>query len=475
VRLGGFFIHGAHTKKRLQAWRKKKAGKSGKKSEQSTAAKRRCEKKKINEVKIKKKTQQHTHNKDKRTRNNQKEELNMADSKKLAYFIPGLESSFVFSKLPVGRELEYEDKNQDESIAEYIRFLDMGASKPEKQAFYESVHENLKGEFDKVDIVEKGTTKEAGNYKKLFAINEQVENLHSKLKRETKDEPLVEFPDLRWHFFDTSVKLWGMKLGFEAGAPNFVVPAQFRTTSFPHFYDLVYKYMLNAPDRERVLSSNNQDSLQFLKLSMESVVVDAVLYQATFGLRTPVTGNILVESNKITCKALFRNVSELLHHGVCHKLGWNMTTAVLQKEVKECNDAKHKTKYSSFYNCEMCFKLNHGKDGDFKKQVKAMIVLRVLLCDKVFKRYDKLEEIIFNGANGWSSNGDIDKAINEILILTKTWTIADAVSVINKQGVEAIYPELVAKFKFLDVFKDNKTDTIAKLFLDPGAISQIKP
>ena len=400
----------------------------------------------------------------------------MADSKKLAHFTPGLESSFVFSKPPTERKLEYEDKNQDESIAEYIRFLDMGASKPEKQAFYESVHEKLNGDFDKVDIVEKNGTKEAGNYKKLCAINDQVEHLHSMLKRETKDEPLVEFPDLRWHFFDSSVKLWGMKLGFEAGAPNFVVPTHFRTTSFPHFYDLVYKYMLNAPDRERVLSSNNSDSLRFLTLSMESVVVDAVLYQATFGLRTPVTGNIVVESNKITCKALFRNVSELLHHGVCHKLGWNMTTAVLQKEVKECSDPKHKaTKYSSFYNCEKCFELNHGKKEDFEMQVKAMIVLRILLCKKVFQRYENLEQTIFNGVNGWTKKGDIHNVINKILELTKTWIIADAVSVINRKGVADIYPILVKQFPFIeDVNQDTpKNINIAKLFLDPGGIAQI--
>jgi len=401
----------------------------------------------------------------------------MSDSKKLAHFTPGLESSFVFSSPPPGRELEYKVNNQEESIAEYIRFLDMGASKPEKQAFYESVREKLEGAFDKVDIVVKSGTKEAGNYKKLCAINEQVEYLHSMLKRETKDEPLVEFPDLRWHFFDSSVKLWGMKLGFEAGAPNFVVPTQFRTTSFPHFYELVYKYMLNAPDRERVVSSNNQDSLQFLKLSMQSVVVDAVLYQATFGLRTPVTGNILVESNKITCKALFRNVSELLHHGVCHKLGWNMTTAVLQKEVKECNDPKHKTNYSSFYNCKNCFKINHGKEEDFEKQVKAMIVLRVLLCDKVFKRYPNLEQTIFNTAIGWTGPGTIHRVIEQILKLTKTWIIADAVSVINKQGVEAIYTQLTSQFRFInDVSQDDpKNVNIAKLFLDPGGIVQITP
>jgi len=189
-----------------------------------------------------------------------------------------------------------------------------------------------------------------------------------------------------------------------------------------------------------------------------------------------VTGNILVESNKITCKALFRNVSELLHHGVCHKLGWNMTTAVLQKEVKECGDSKHKaTKYSSFYNCEKCFKINHGKDGDFEKQVKAMIVLRVLLCDKVLTRYSKLEQTIFGGVSDWNENTkNIKMAIQEILKLTQTWLIADAVNHINSKGVGEIYEKLVAKFKFLDVFSDGKIENIAKLFLDPGAIELIK-
>ena len=402
----------------------------------------------------------------------------MAEGQKLAHFIPGLESSFIFADPADDRALEYDKSKQDESIAEYIRFLDTSASKPEKQAFYEAAYDTLLEHFKKVDQDE--DLKETGKYKKMWSITDKVENLHLRFKKETKDEPLLEFPDLRWHFFDASVKLWGMKLGFEAGAPNFVVPSNFQTTTFPHFYDLVYKYMLCAPDRERVLSNNNADALRFLQLSMKSVVADAVLYQATFGLRTPVTGNIAVENNKITCKALFRDVSNLLHHAVCHKLGWNMTTALLQKEVKTCKDPKHiNSEYSSFYNCEKCFELNHGKKEDFEKQVKSMIVLRVLLCKNIFEQQlaktgKYLETLIFQSASGWVRNSnDINTAIGLILELTKTWLIADAVSYINEKGGHDIYDKVAAKCQFLDVFDDKKNINIAKLFLDPGAITSI--
>lgn len=403
----------------------------------------------------------------------------MAQGQKLAHFTPGLESSFIFTDPAPDRKREYDLSKQDESIAEYIRFLDTSASKPEKQAFYEAAYNTLLEHFKKVDRDE--FSNETGKYKKMWSITDKVENLHLRFKKETKDEPLLEFPDLRWHFFDASVKLWGMKLGFEAGAPNFVVPSNFQTTTFPHFYELVYKYMLSAPDRERVLSNNNADTLRFLNLSMKSVVADAVLYQATFGLRTPVTGNIAVENNKITCKALFRDVSNLLHHGVCHKLGWNMMTALLQKEVKTCKNPNHiNSEYSSFYNCQKCFELNHGKTEDFEKQVKSMIVLRVLLCKNIFEQQhaktgQDLEMLIFQSAPNWTKgSNDINTAINLILETTKTWLIPDAVLHINEKGGHEIYDTVAAQCKFLDVFDDNKNLNIAKLFLDPGAITLIK-
>lgn len=320
----------------------------------------------------------------------------------LAHFVPGLSMSLKFTVADQedAQGFELSPAAKQRSVDAYIEYVENGNADTKTQVAADAIVKPEEVKLDKNGPLD--------NFERMVPIDDGVQQLRMHIKKEFDALGLRKFPDLAWWFFDNTVKLWGMHLGLSAGGPGFAVPQQFaRRSTLATFNELVYRYMVLSPSRQAVLARNDPDEVHFLKLTMRSLVADAILETALVGLRAPFIGNFTFDEAKceIHCKTIERSVSANLKQFVCYHSGWSQTQHLKQapKWCPECiaassarvgvgvavgglaggvgvgNPPPPQAALTWLKDCKKCYKLNNGdSDADFDEQLTALRLIRLL-------------------------------------------------------------------------------------------------
>lgn len=357
-----------------------------------------------------------------------------------AFFQPGLSMSLEFAS-PREYKQAFEDNPacRQRSVDAYIEYIESGNADPSVQLAAGQAFTSAEAAYNLLQ-----------HFERMVPIDDGVTKLRSMVRKEFEALKLSKCPDFAWWFFDKTVQLWGMHLGLHAGGAGFVVPAQFaRRTTLPTFYRLIYQFMVMSPSRQAVLARNDVDEVHFLKMTMRSLVVDAIQETALIGLRAPFIGNFVFDDAKceIHCKTIERSVSANLKQFVCYHSGWSQTQHLKQapKWCDKCaasfslasggaaavasgiNPATANDKLIWLKNCDVCFAKNNPNGTEvYKDHLLAHRVARLL-------KIASYSTDPFPAANsGWIEAREVAD-----LLMTKynVWTHAELLEKLNTPGV----------------------------------------
>jgi len=433
----------------------------------------------------------HAHTK----KNQQSNQKNLCLKKNmLAHFVPGLSMSLKFTPADREKEQGFEDNlpAKQRSVDAYIEYVENGNADTKTQVAAQAIVEPEEKKFDKGGDLD--------NFERMVPIDDGVQRLRMHIKKEFDALGLRKFPDLAWWFFDKTVQLWGMHLGLSAGGPGFAVPQQFaRRSTLATFNELVYRYMVLSPSRQAVLARNDPDEVHFLKLTMRSLVADAILETALVGLRAPFVGNFTFDEAKceIHCKTIERSVSANLKQFVCYHSGWSQTQHLKQapKWCPTCIAAStartgvvtsgnalggnpgsgggspsapvgpgaQSAQLTWLKNCDECYKLNNGgSDAGYAEDLIALKLVRLLKVASY-----KTDPFVQNVVSGFLAAQEMRREMKKIL---KVWAQIDMIEKLNMPGAakdtDKQLQALGQKYEDLfDPIKTNASKNIVNVYL----------